>query len=729
MKKTILFTTILLLIVTKSFAQMESKNGFWASPKDTIRVFLVFAEVINDPLYNNAPSSNWLPGQMPNTINSWFDSEFINEQSIQSFNTKYFYQASMGKFIMLGDYYPNLIQIDYNDINNSYDGINEVYSYLTNLPGNDIITANGLSFNTDFDQWTQSNNVGLPRINNPDDNIDMIMVVWRVNSKLSHVDAGYVSGQYSSQNIKGINGFLIHSEFIKHTGSPRGGFRHEFSHTLLGGNNFHIGNGKGGRKNMFVQSGWSLLSDWTKRGEMCNAWDRRRLKWKQNESDYDIRAINPATNLQINADLVYNDPSQNTQEFILRDFVSTGDALRIKLPYLKTENPNAFDQYIWLENHQFKPGKIDLKPHNATKGIYAYLQIGKEALTGYQTFGEQNDYLVPLNAFGNYDMETGVDLLRTNYCTNCNTTYEAQWQDAVSTNGHVNINTNKLNPFTGGNIALQTPLNSIEPSNVGSNENPIWVSDIITRNEILVATATSIDGVPIPSTDCQYSTYTMFGTRYDAFTVGRKIGIGTNPPTTPRQTYETKSNDSYPFPTPRLYDNNKIYLNGLSIELLEEYPNGDIKVKISYDNFDIENNTRWCGDIVLNEEVNLLENKKITLDLGLYPTRPVNPINFNGEKIYNSPTIFTCNPNSKFTQNENSTVEVKKESTLHLKSNSTYQIKNGAKLIVKSGNTLKIDACARIEVDVLGEIILEDGATLEIEDGAILAFGNALQNI
>jgi len=136
---TFIFTTFLLF--TSLYAQntISSRFGADISTKDTIRVFYVFAELDN----NSASTiSTWQPGQIPTNANAFFDADF-DTNNINGFMTKYFYQASFGQFIVLGDYYPNILKIDTNiSVANQEDTI---FSMLNNITSNDIITARGKS--------------------------------------------------------------------------------------------------------------------------------------------------------------------------------------------------------------------------------------------------------------------------------------------------------------------------------------------------------------------------------------------------------------------------------------------------------------------------------------------------------------------------------------------------------------------------------------------------------
>jgi hypothetical protein len=104
----------------------------------------------------------------------------------------------------------------------------------------------------------------------------------------------------------------------------------------------------------------------------------------------------------INADIVNAD---GPKTFFLRDFISYGDAIRIKLPYI---DEGALNQYIWLENHQVHHNDKEDYPafwnesckDGGLPGIYAYYQVGKDMLESNSTndlIPSLTDNLIPGN--------------------------------------------------------------------------------------------------------------------------------------------------------------------------------------------------------------------------------------------------------------------------------------------------------------------------------------------
>lgn len=95
-----------------------------------------------------------------------------------------------------------------------------------------------------------------------------------------------------------------------------------------------------------IQGGYGLMGAANSGLVGCNGYERWRMHWKHLQSIDYISARN-ANNVQS----VVSDISQEDGNltFLLRDFVTYGDAVRVKLPY--KDSITSSNQYIWLENH------------------------------------------------------------------------------------------------------------------------------------------------------------------------------------------------------------------------------------------------------------------------------------------------------------------------------------------------------------------------------------------
>lgn len=87
--------------------------------------------------------------QVPTYANDLFDHDFTTAGNINGLVTKYFYEASFGQYIVLGDYYPIVISVPCSLQNFTTTNSNHVdlmVAQLNNEPGATLVTANaGLS--------------------------------------------------------------------------------------------------------------------------------------------------------------------------------------------------------------------------------------------------------------------------------------------------------------------------------------------------------------------------------------------------------------------------------------------------------------------------------------------------------------------------------------------------------------------------------------------------------
>ena len=96
------------------------------------------------------------------------------------------------------------------------------------------------------------------------------------------------------------------------------------------------------------------------------------------------------------------------------------------------------------------------------------------------------------------------------------------------------------------------------------------------------------------------------GDASDAFKSHRAINMGTNPSTCNTKTFYNKNNGSssnsllVPVSGCQNKNNRTTYLTGLGIEVITQ-SNGTARVNVRWDDYDIRNDARWTGRIVLKE--------------------------------------------------------------------------------------------------------------------------------
>ena len=703
----------------------ESRNGASHSPHGEIRFLVAFVELIYEGTEVEDPSPNgteqWRPGELP----IWKDdllSPFTPNGISNHHLTKYYQYASSNNHIVLGDYLESstnngLFQV--NTVTGNI-GVSSIIDAINQQLGNSIRTVHDLNSISDFDKWTtveSENNFGTEKSNVGNGKWDYVVFV--VRNSIYPPQACGATYYYGTE--KELLGFPIDAYTIVCTNDeiPTHIIRHEYAHMLLGGNNMHTAGGGysssnyNGKGNYWIPQtgGWGLLGLYGCSLWCWNAWDRQRLGWVDSTSTYEISARNQ-NGIEVSGDLDATDPN-DSGIYVLRDFVTTGDAIRIKLPYI--DSGKEYQEWLWIENHQgvdnndneFDQWQYqdrecveDLEP-----GLMMYIQVNNDTRISdnYKYIYNENynhaDYTRVLTANGLWDRDFLLDSVN-NGCVN---------YDPVRP--FVRL---FENPFTGTEDQSQYTCDL-------DNDNKIEWNDFI-------RTWTEFDD------SVYYKNLWQLGHSSHSFNLqgNRKIGMGTNPSTASLINMVGEN-----VPNANAKNLRKTYLNGISVEMLEQLPNGDIKVLVRFDDVDINNDTRWCSDsIVLNPintssgySLNLKSGKTILLDQGLTATRMTDPMVFNDKKIFASPTVFTVMPDADIHLEHSSKIVLDNGSMMHMSDNSSCVVEDSGYIEIKAGTTLQLDDCSSLVINGNGKLIVRTGAELRISPNAVLAFQNGLNNL
>lgn len=638
---------ILLGLCKLTHAQRHTYNGWTIMPSDTIYVWVIFIQIDNLPNYDDTPF--WKPNELPHYANTLLDELPNQNKSITNY-TAFFKEMSLGRFCVLGEIYPELVRVNKPDAN-SIGSFYELNGIVADSILQRLKRPNPPQINVEkMDKWSNGQ-AYLPKKKEKDGILDFTFFIYRngEHTKFVGSQGGVVST--CSRSIAGKqfgNGFTISNG--KSQTYPRILLTHEFGHNLLGGNEYHSAGGahswndaRGEYNFRFTStSGWGLLGSLCSDVFSCiNAWDRWRLGWLGNFYDIDI--------------------TKGNQTITIRDFVTTGDAVRIKLPNIPVQNENnpvegIQDQYLWIENHQ-KISVFDQKnfeplycndiggfkfEDNLKKGIYIFQQIGRNSLTNPDAQPTE-DHIRFLSAEGNFDYILGD---KRKFC--------------YGQEPHVLI-PDKPNPLTGFND-LDKQKHEIDGK---LKLCPVYIKQV-----------NGVDTI----------NWAGRGDEYDAWQKGDRIGMDTNP--------STASFARYYMPYPKNPERNYIYLNGLSVKVLKQHSNGDITLEIRFDDFDIRKDVRWCGKIVSTQQIHLLSKKSIVLDKGNSP--------LCGIKLKESNDYA---PLTELHLNQGSVTILEKNSKILLQNASTLYVHAGAKLIINT---------AKILTDANSQIIVEEGAEIII---------------
>jgi hypothetical protein len=653
----------------------NSANGWYLSPHGTIRILVIFAEIDYDKHPENDPqpvaTERWPKGQLPTWKDELFD-PFPTEHP-RGEVTRYYRDMSMGQFTVLGDYVDQLVTIRESEEANLRDWSGMAWEGANKFRA--LHTAHGLSV-ADFDLWTKGGKPGLPKRNVPDDphSYDHVMVVLR-NSSLTHgqgsTDAGSAGLLYGYPSD-------TQSRFGAMNGLPFEILKHEFNHLLLGSNNFHSG---GGNAPIFtgyfmaVQGGWSLMGAANSSLLTCTGWDRDRLHWLPAGSGFRIRA-HDAQGREVNGDL---DPmAGDTGIFVLNDFITGGDALRIRMPFLPDD---VYPQWLWLENHQtearngcpkdrFHYQDMDcVKP--AVPGIYAQMQVDKEKKQGDNIYGGFADYLRPVLANGNFDYRLRGDTI----------TFQCLWPAPTQP---LLVQDNWANPLAGWH----------------EQEFPLFDQDgngKLTRKEAITPRVEVINGRMVD--EGQY-----LGSTDQVFTMqgNHRIAMGTNPSSANMLTLAcnmTSEQNKGKAPDVRT-----VYLNGISVEMLEQSANGDIVLRVRTGDTRLTENVRWCADSIVlpplhgykGTALTLARGVKLRLDRSGTPTRMAGQGMVNGGYWFSPATRFTLAREAHMVLEPRSQLILENGSELHILPDAKMELGRKAKLTVAAGTRVVLHGNAAL---------------------------------
>lgn len=698
MKKTLLL--LLLTFPVFLFGQEHSWDGKKIAPNAKIRCLNIFVNIIYDihPEYNESFSDNtyWpsvtdpaLEGvnntAIPKYLLDWMDTVYIAGQT-RGYCTRLYGESSFDSLQITGDYVvvnlreSTVCPHSWTRFSLSYIGRAAI----------DLINKNGL-------QTIYGHNKISDYDYNQDGKIDFLNFLIR-NVKKPYADinpgSGYgtpitfpllIEGAPYSANA-GTRQCVGDGIFYA---NPTNIVTHEISHTLFGDNDFHTsgGNHRGNGCSMSflnIQGGFGLMGAAGSGLVSCNGYERWRMHWKHPQAMDYISARNADNTQSVVSDITREDGNMT---FLLRDFVTYGDVVRIKLPYKDSETSS--NQYIWLENHQVgNNNKLDFLQYSNTEqcrpqgaaGIYAYYQSGRDVLEGnsdqvWDIYDRDNLKIIP--AEGYYDYE----LIANTHQMNCVNYDEHDYA----------VRRGIENPLCGGQDQ-EFPLFPEATDTVLyiSREFETWRKYV-----------NSIQDDHLP----------QLGDNLDAFSARTKINMGTNPSTNNAKTYHSNNGGTTIKAQNTAKDVHTTYLTGLSIEMFPIQGTGNFLVKIRWDDFEITNNVRWTGKIALKDTAILTAGNTITLAQNrtvAQPTRDPETGLFAGK------TYWRCENGSYFRQESASVLHLTENSSIVFESGSHYELSEGATLHIGAGCKLTIDPGATVQFN--GTVEIDSGGSLNFDD-------------
>jgi hypothetical protein len=658
----------------------RSEHGWYLSPSGTIRVLVLFAEIEYDVDRSKDPqpdgAEHWPKGRLPKWSDELFDPQaYPVPQAVVS---RYYHDISLGHLTVLGDYMDEMLTLkesEHSGLANGH-GINRLVIKEANERGG-LRTRNGLSV-ADFDLWKRGGRPGMPKVSGADEphSYDHVMVILR-NSTLTHGQGSVEPG--SSGKLFGYESDS-QSRFGGMNALPFEILKHEFNHLFLGGNNFHSGGGNAPHfQGYFIalQGGWSMMGGASSSLLTCTGWDRDRLGWQARDACSRINARDLKGGC-VRGDL---DPVRgDTGTFVLRDFITSGDALRIRMPYLdSTEYP----QFLWLENHQ--GWRLNGSPtdrfhyelemacvQGMVPGILAVMQVDRETKVGANIYSGHSDYLRALPASGFHDMFPRGDTV----------TFQCLWPGPIEP---LVVKDRWQNPLTGAS-ELEIPLFDRG------------------RGDVLLRAK---DGI-IPRVEERNGRYLdeamFFGHARQVFTPtgNNELGKSTNPSLTNMMTFtSTSGRASFDGKAP---DNRVVHLSDIRVKVQEQRADGSIVVHVGVNDVLIDRDVRWCADsIVLHAPQDttafaayVQKGRTVRIDRATTPTRINHPDTVKGKRYFNSPTSFVVARGARLRLESKAELAVLGESTLHLMPGSMIDLHPKARLTIDRSSRIVLHGDAAV---------------------------------
>jgi len=674
-KITYYLTLILLAIATTSLqaqqtdAQPLSYNGNVHTPKGELKVLFIFVRYIDKNLKPNAKElwpnktqKGVLPKMAIGKNNELFDQDpqtIGQAQSIKNLSD-FYYQMSGGKFKISAEIFPVQVPIKFVPQRG-----NNFFSRqgAMNKAAIEWIADQYPDFDwSRYDQRTNNPNYLYDNTNSqPDSILDYVVFMHRAPGNTGMGNPGNISIPNTPYKIiSGHTGIKCYSD-KEHNWEY---FRHEFAHNLYSCPHYLGANGVCGTR-YYWQKGWGMMEAWHSPFFTANAWECWWLGWLDQTQEV-----------------------RKSGTYSLKDFVTQRDAIRIQIP--------GTQDYLWIENHQKKSHWDDKvffndpqKGHpQSAPGIYMYVVAepgADRAKPKLSPFNKKHTNMIKMmNGEGNFDYDLSGDTIQTDYFPT------AVW-----------IKT-KRNPFAGqndfqglrydynndGKVYVNVSHGNKDKS--GGEQREMW--------------AEIIDGQPKYTVNCT-------GDEKDAFVLGSEVGLSGIVPVTNYPEYNKKEQFLDPF-----------YINGITIKIVEQSIDGTYSLDIQFDDWNVRNNTRWCGNLLLTRNeggqhpwLTISNQAKLQLDLGGTPDRETpHP----DTKTFTNPTILKVEGNRKIRIQDRSRFVIKNYSTLELTNNAKLVIEKGTRLIIQNRGKLILKDNAQVIVKAGGRLITKSEGSIQEFDFA-----------
>ncbi len=690
-----LFFIICTLFLTKAAYSQEriSSNGGVFSPRGDIKALVVFVlfkdEPNTNPNFRNSEHyyQGWELSQtkrLPDGVNPetgemneilYTDlSQFEADKKGLVYNfSKDLYQISMGQFRFWGEVFkdstgrPQAIEVEADGCVSFGHSNKAAWARMKELNPK-------MNF-ASFDQRANAPNYLFDNSDTvrykADKRLDYVVFIYRYRRDWSQqpmvgmplwagADGGFAGTNLGLEDK--FNGVACSEGFTMCHNS--GVFIHELAHTLYGCPHLFGANKVVGEYLQRAALGWGATSQLAIFKGGLTAWERWYLGYIEPKLDLDKNTAQ---------DKIY--------EVEISDFVSTGEAIRINLPFAGRQNlwieyhtgETIFDQHPW-QGQIINNDTIRATP----AGIYAYIEeVSSDRKEIINPLSNRANSLKLLNAAGNYDYE----LLSYQPIKNAwgNDLYE--WKRG------------KANPVSGSNAFFHQAVDLNQDKRIDFNKNYNQGSGeyVFLGKEWVQDTFINIYGCFGFYDEAKNRNYA----RIPTFQPRDSLTLNSNPMPLNNPKYQLQKTQTEPY-----------ILNGLAIYFQKgETPNSR-KVVVKYKQVALSQKTRWAGQIILpnisqDENPDLIITSKSSLALVQNQTADRHTATEEG---------FFANKTALIV-NEDAILSIKKGGVLILNQGSSLEIKGklilakGAKLIIHKGSKLILAQPEGLILDKKAKII------------------------
>ncbi|MEL6133906.1 MAG: hypothetical protein AAFR59_11135, partial [Bacteroidota bacterium] len=448
----------------------------------------------------------------------------------------FFYQMSHGKFLFTSDIYPVQVPVKYIPIKGG-----NYFSRLRQMNEQAVrwIEENDPDFDwSAYDNRTNKRNFDSDnRESDPDGILDYVMFMHRDYGMTGMGSPGNITLKGDQLRISSGHTFGESFNEPKHNWIQ---MLHEMAHNFFQAPHVMGANSADGNY-FYTQKGWGMMAGWHSPFFVANAWESWWLDW------IPVRTIT------------------QSGTYILKDYVSKGDAIRIPV--------GSTGDYLWLENHQ-KVDHWDEKlfyrntsegKFTSARGLYAYTvrSYGNDrSQPALSPFQKAHVNMIRMhNAAGNFDygFVEGGDGQKAHYKKAAN-----------PFGGQNDFQFIKLDYNRDGHICV--PRIHGNKDGRACEQHEVW-SDW--------------------SRDSVIKTYANTGDADDALQEGDEIGLSGIFPVTNYPEFDPRKDRLQPY-----------VLTGITIRVKRRRRSGHLVLKVNMNDWEVRSSQRWCGDLILPEKEN-----------------------------------------------------------------------------------------------------------------------------